>query len=86
MAQDQKLIGMLTGAAQHCGPRPGQTSPTLVWSVIAVNQGEGGWQYVAAAKLLTKKHKNVIFDIMSEVHKDSEDFLQEYINFKNSNI
>ncbi len=37
-ARDENLIGMLTEAAPHCGPRPGRTSPTLGWSVITVKQ------------------------------------------------
>jgi hypothetical protein len=28
-ARNQKLIGMLTGAAPYCGPGPGGTSPAL---------------------------------------------------------
>jgi hypothetical protein len=39
MAWDQKLTGMLTGAASDCGLQPGG------WSVIAVKltqQGRGG--------------------------------------------
>jgi hypothetical protein len=35
-ARDQKLIGMLTGAAPHCGPRPSGTSPAISWSVYTV--------------------------------------------------
>jgi hypothetical protein len=36
MAHEQELIGMLTGAAQHCGPWSERTSPSLGWSVKAV--------------------------------------------------
>jgi hypothetical protein len=43
VAQDQNLIGMLTGATPHYGPWPGGMSPLLRWSVIAVNLvGSGG--------------------------------------------
>jgi hypothetical protein len=75
-ARDQKLIGMLTGAAPHCGPRPGKTSPTLGWSAITVKPVKsrgGGWQSHAAAENLTKNVKMSLFDIISEVQKDLED-------------
>ncbi len=36
MAQDWKLIGILTGATLDCGPQPGRTSSALGWPVIAV--------------------------------------------------
>jgi hypothetical protein len=39
-AQDEKLIGMLPGAAPHCRPRPSGTSPLLGWSVIPVKPVE----------------------------------------------
>jgi hypothetical protein len=33
---------MLTGAAPHCKPQPGGTSPVLGWSVIAVKPVKTG--------------------------------------------
>ncbi len=42
LAQDQKLIGILTGDVPDCGPQPGRISPTLGWSVIAVILSGGG--------------------------------------------
>jgi hypothetical protein len=42
MAQDQKLIGILTGTAPDCGSQPVETSPTLVWSEIAVKTDRKG--------------------------------------------
>ncbi len=41
-AWDQKMTGMLTGAAPHCRPMPGGTSLALRWSVIAVKAGGNG--------------------------------------------
>ncbi len=35
-ARDEKLTGMLPGAALHCRPEPGGTSPALGWSVKTV--------------------------------------------------
>jgi hypothetical protein len=35
-------MGMLTGAALHCGPWPTGFSPVLGWSVMAVKPVEAG--------------------------------------------
>ncbi len=48
IAQDRKLIGILTGAVPDCGPQPVRTSPPLGWSEIAVKpsgrgRGAEGW-------------------------------------------
>ncbi len=73
-----KPIGIVTGAALDCGPQPSLTSLPLGWSVIAVKpSGRGGRHGGAVAGLLTKIHQkvcqNIIFKVMSEVQKDSED-------------
>jgi hypothetical protein len=60
-ARDQKLMEILTGAAPDCRPQPGKTFLALVWFVTAVKRsGKGGWQGGAAARLLMKKHQNII--------------------------
>jgi hypothetical protein len=83
VARDRKLIGIMTGATADCGPHPGETSPALGWSVIAVKQSgrEGHWENVVTVGLFLKicqmEVKMSFFDVMSEVQKDRETFLQE---------
>jgi hypothetical protein len=62
LARDKKLIGMLPGAAPHCGPQPGGSSPALGWSVITIKPVEAGRsEWSAATEFLMKKLKNVIY-------------------------
>jgi hypothetical protein len=45
MAQNRKLIGILTGAELDYGTQSVRTSPALGWSEIVVKlNGRGGWQ------------------------------------------
>jgi hypothetical protein len=86
-ARHQKLIGIMTGTTPDCGPHPGGTSPALGWSVLVVKQSgrEGDWENVMMGRLLMKicqmEVKMSFFDIMSEVQKDQETFLQERFFF-----
>jgi hypothetical protein len=64
------MIGMLTGAAPDCGPPP--LAPG--WSVMVKLSGRGDWQGGATAV-----RQNVIFGVMSEVQKDSEDISVIYV-------
>jgi hypothetical protein len=88
MAWDWKLIGILTDAALDYRPQYDVTSSTLGWSVIAANLAKGGaWQGSATARLLTKichnMHQNIIFEVMADVQKDSEDAFAEIVIFFN---
>ncbi len=92
-AWDQKLIGMLTGAALHCGPGPGRTSLMLKWSVIAVKPDRSGGVRRSASRLnLWQKKKKIdvetsFFEVTTEVQKDLEDVSAGIGQFlKNSDI
>ncbi len=71
------------GAARHCGPWPGRTSPALWWSVLTVKPvGSGEVGMVAPRQNFWQKNvkmdvkmdvKTSFFDVMSEVQKDSQD-------------
>jgi hypothetical protein len=70
MAQDLKLIEILTGTAPDCRPKPGRTSPAFGWSVIAVkpSRREGGSQNcVAVAGLLLKIRQIDVKNVMSKI-------------------
>jgi hypothetical protein len=88
MSREEKLIGMLPGAAPHCRPRPGGTSPALRWSVITaklVGSGEVGM--VAPRqnfwwKNVVMDFKTSFFGAMSEVQKDLQDISAVIGQFK----
>ncbi len=75
----RKLIGMLTGAAPHCGPRPGATSPAIRWSVSTVKlSGRGGVGNMSSRPDFWQKNvkmdvKMSFFDVVSEVQKDLQE-------------
>ncbi len=83
-ARDQKLISILTGAAPDCGPQPGQTFPTLRWSVIAVKlsrRGSAGWCHSQFSdknmpKSMSKRHFLMSCQKFKEIRKT---FLQKQI-------
>ncbi len=83
MAWDQKLIRKLIGAAPHSGPRPGRNSPTLRWSAFAVKpirRGGGVSSVLLQPDFWWKninEHRNVLFDVISEVERIWKTFLQE---------
>ncbi len=92
-ACDRKLIVMLTGAAPHCRPRPGRTSPAISWSVYTVKlSGRGGSAICLRGPTSDKKNvkmdvKSSFFDVMSEVQKDLQDVSAGIRQFKKkSNI
>jgi hypothetical protein len=78
MAQDWKLIGILTGTPDN-RPQPSGTFHTPRWSVIAVKPSRrgGGWQGGVAAgqKYVKMDIKTSFFDVMSEIQKDLVDVL-----------
>ncbi len=86
----RKLIGMLTGAAPHCGPRPGATSPAIRWSVFAVKlSGRGGVGNMSSRpdfwwKNVKMDVKTSFFDVVSEVQKDSQDVSAGISQIKNN--
>ncbi len=84
MAQDQKLIGILTGAMQDCGPQPGGTSPTLGWSVIAAKSSGRGVSRVAPWPDFWRKYVKMYVKTSSlrschKFGKIQKTFLQEWV-------
>ncbi len=74
----QEIYRNVPSAALHCGPRPDWTSPALRCSVVAVKPVRSGEDGMVAprqnfcGKNIKMDIKTSFFDVMSEVHKDSQ--------------